>query len=437
MTRTTLTGNRIRERRLMVGRKQADLAEAVGISSSYLNLIEHNRRKIGGKLIVALARELAVEPSALTEGAEAELLDILREAAVGHAGAARDLARLEEFVGRFPEWARLLADTQRRAGELERCVEVLSDRMTHDPFLSASLHEVISTVTAIRSTATILAETRDINPDWRERFHRNMAEESARLTESAGALVRYLDQAGSTEVSGSTPQEELDTWLQTQGFHVADLEGDDPPEITDVIRRTADAASAAAKQLMGQYLRRYREDASRMPLAAFAEAAEVNGPDPARLAAEFGVDLAAAFRRLAALPKALPGGAFGLAICDGSGTLTFRKPIDGFPLPHHSSACPLWPLYQALARPMSALRRKVEMGGRAPRAFVTYAICQPRQPLGFDTPPVHEATMLIVPGELARVELAEPPERIGPSCRICPRQVCAARREPSIMAEAF
>ena len=175
MTRTTLTGNRIRERRLMVGRKQADLAEAVGISSSYLNLIEHNRRKIGGKLIVALARELAVEPSALTEGAEAELLDILREAAVGHARAARDLARLEEFVGRFPEWARLLADTQRRAGELERCVEVLSDRMTHDPFLSASLHEVISTVTAIRSTATILAETRDINQDWRERFHRNMA----------------------------------------------------------------------------------------------------------------------------------------------------------------------------------------------------------------------------------------------------------------------
>ena len=46
--RTQLTGNRIRERRLVLGMKQADLAEAVGISASYLNLIEHNRRRIGG-----------------------------------------------------------------------------------------------------------------------------------------------------------------------------------------------------------------------------------------------------------------------------------------------------------------------------------------------------------------------------------------------------
>ena len=43
--------------------------------------------------------------------------------------------------------------------ELEHSVEVLSDRMTHDPFLSASLHEVLSTVTAIRSTAFFICRT--------------------------------------------------------------------------------------------------------------------------------------------------------------------------------------------------------------------------------------------------------------------------------------
>ncbi len=76
--------------------------------------------------------------------------------------------------------------------------------------------------TAIRSTATILAETRDIDPEWRDRFHRNMAEDSARLAEGAEALVRYLDEASSTDFSGSTPQEELDSWLREAGFHIPD-----------------------------------------------------------------------------------------------------------------------------------------------------------------------------------------------------------------------
>ncbi len=421
----------------MQGRKQADLARSVGISPSYLNLIEHNRRRIGGKLIMDIARELGVDASALTEGAEVELLNTLREAAVDHESAAEDLPRLEEFVGRFPGWARLLSDTRRRARELEHSVEVLSDRMTHDPFLSASLHEVISTVTAIRSTATILAETRDIDPEWRDRFHRNMAEESARLAESAEALVRYLDEASSTEFAGSTPQEELDGWLRSLGFHVADLERNLAPDPETLVRRSSGLTSAAARQMAEAYLRRYRQDVEHMPLAAFQEAARALAFDPAALAVRFGVDLGAVFRRMAALPTEMVGGEIGLVVCDGSGTLTFRKPVEGFPLPRYSAACPLWPLYSALSRPMAPVRNRVEMGGRSPRSFVCYAVCQPSQPGGFDGPQVIEAAMLILPEELAVLQVAEAPREVGTSCRICPRGACAARREPSIMAEAF
>ncbi|MGB8622908.1 MAG: helix-turn-helix transcriptional regulator, partial [Paracoccaceae bacterium] len=70
MAQSTLVGTRIRERRLVLGRRQADLAREVGISPAYLNLIEHNRRRIGGKLLVDLARKLDVDASALSEGAE-------------------------------------------------------------------------------------------------------------------------------------------------------------------------------------------------------------------------------------------------------------------------------------------------------------------------------------------------------------------------------
>lgn len=62
MPRSALTGTRIRERRSLEGLKQADLARDVGISPSYLNLIEHNRRRIGGKLLVDLARALGLNP---------------------------------------------------------------------------------------------------------------------------------------------------------------------------------------------------------------------------------------------------------------------------------------------------------------------------------------------------------------------------------------
>ena len=49
MARTALTGTRVRERRLRIGMKQADLARAAGISPAYLNLIEHNRRRVGAE----------------------------------------------------------------------------------------------------------------------------------------------------------------------------------------------------------------------------------------------------------------------------------------------------------------------------------------------------------------------------------------------------
>ena len=102
MARDTLTGSRIRERRSVAGLRQAELARRVGISASYLNLIEHNRRRIGGKLLLDIAAVLDVEPSMLTEGAEAALLMALREAA-----AATDAATCERGgSGQQGRWRR-------------------------------------------------------------------------------------------------------------------------------------------------------------------------------------------------------------------------------------------------------------------------------------------------------------------------------------------
>jgi predicted transcriptional regulator/DNA-binding XRE family transcriptional regulator len=433
MPRSALTGTRMRERRLRIGMKQADLARAAGISPAYLNLIEHNRRRVSDALLIALAASLGIEAAALAEGAESALFEGLREAAAGADAAETppEIGRIEEFVGRFPGWAALVAERQARVGALERAVEALSERMTHDPFLSASLHEVLSAVTSVRSTAAILAESEEIDPAWRARFHGNIFEDSIRLSEAAQALVAYMDASHVSETGLSSPQEEVEAWLATGDYHLAPLERAHPPAPESLIAGVPELASGAARKLALQHIARYRADAVKLPLEAFVQAVAELGIDPAALAARFGVTPAPVFRRLAALPKDA-GPAVGLVTCDASGALTFRRALPDFPLPRHGAACPLWPLYEVLARPQSLIRVPVEMAGRVARRFVLHAFAETRHPGGYDGPPVTEAMMLMRAATAPRGEGERP---VGPSCRICPRGACAARREPSILAE--
>ncbi|GHE06285.1 hypothetical protein U879_07235 [Defluviimonas sp. 20V17] len=443
MPRQALAGSRIRERRTAAGLRQVDLARRVGISASYLNLIEHNRRNVGAALLRKIAEALKVDPAALTEGAGATLLAGLREAATSTVAAgtpahdAPELDRIEEFVGRFPGWAGLLARLQGRVGHLERSVEMLGDRLAHDPTLSAALHDILSAVTALRSTAAILAEDGEIEPEWRARFHANLEDESVRLAEGAGALVSYLDTPRRRELGAVPPQEAFEGWLEARGYHLVDCEGAACPDPEAL----APELPAAARRLAATYARRYSEDAAALPMPELLAALAEVGPDPGILAQRFGLPLPLVFRRLAALPPGRGDGAepdpgtpgrIGLVACDGSGALIFRKPAEGFVLPRFGSGCPLWPLYQALARPVTPIRVPLETVGRGQRRFHGYAYCQPSYPGGFGSPPVVEAWMLILPDDGPPTT---PAQAVGSSCRICARSACPARREPSILGD--
>jgi XRE family transcriptional regulator, fatty acid utilization regulator len=426
MPGTALTGSRIREQRVLQGLRQADVALRAGISASYLNLIEHNRRRVGGDVLARLAQALGLEAELLEAGAEAGLIEDLRAAvAAGVSGNVAELDRAEEFVGRFPGWAALLAAQHRRSAQLERAVEALNDRMTHDPHLSATLHDVLSALSSVRSTAGILAETEDIDAEWRARFHANLHSDAERLAAGAQALVAYLDRAGEPVEGIASPQEELEAWLDLWGWHLAEIEAGDAQALEGQI---LGLASAAARVLARAWVAQARRDAAALPLVAFRAALAELGPDPALLAQRFGVGMLPVFRRLAMLP----GLRFGLVICDGSGTMVFRKAIEGFALPRFGAACPLWPVYTALSRPMSAVAAVVETAGRVPQRFEVRAFCEVSHVGGFGGIELREAAMLIWPavgGEAAVIG-------VGSSCRICSRGGCAARREPSILSDS-
>lgn len=433
MTREALTGSRIRERRIILGFKQADLARQIGISASYLNLIEHNRRRIGGKLLIDIAGVLDVEVSALTEGAEAALIASLRDAALGANVPEPELQRAEEFAGRFPGWADALAASHRKITGLEQMVASLNDRLAHDPELAASVHEVLSTAAAIRSTASILAEDKDLAPQWRERFHANMDQDSRRLAASSKALVGFLDAETGEAATSSSPQEEVETFLVTHDFSFADIEtGKVKP--SDVIDGAPDLTSDIARRMAHGILGRVIDDSAGVAMARLQSRLKAVGPDPIALAAEFAVSVSCMMRRLASVPEL----GLGLVVSDRAGALLFRKAVPGFTIPRFGAACPLWPLFQVVSQPGHVISQRIQMPGRADAVFDCYAAAEPAGPVVLNTPPLIEATMLIVPVTGAEQDTRhETPQEMGASCRICPRRGCVGRREPSILSEGF
>ncbi len=100
--------------------------------------------------------------------------------------------------------------------------------------------------------------------------------------------------------------------------------------------------------------------------------------------------------------------------------------------PRFGPACALWPLYAALARPMIPLQQDLTLTGQDGRGFRSFSICEASFPTGFDGPELREAVMLVLPQEKAAKSDAQD---VGATCRICPKNACAARREMSIMAE--
>lgn len=420
MADTTGAGTRIRERRIQRGLRQAELAAAVGISPSYLNLIEHNRRRIGGKLLIRIAEQLQVETVFLSEGVQGVIIASLTEAGTSASLAPvqpPEMDRVDEFAGRFPGWAELVAAQSREIASLRHAVEVLNDRLSHDPFLSAALHEVISSVSSIRSSSSILVDSPDLEREWRDRFQRNIHEDSARLVEASQSLVAYLDQDVETTVSQATPQEELAEFLARADYAPS---ADTPPV----------QISEAGGDLVAEYLAQAATDRAHLPESTLAEALR-QSDDPVVLASLLSVPLPVLFRRLAFRPVAPGATNFGYVCVDGAGALLLKKPIDGFQLPSLGGACPLWPVFAALSQPMVPLRMEIAQHGADRTGLMAYAVAAPVGAGGLDAAPRFQAHMLLRPTKVAA------PRKVGVNCRICPARDCGARRERAIVSDSY
>ncbi len=252
--RASLIGATLRERRRSLGITQAALAAQVGISASYLNLIESDKRSIGGALLKRIADGLGLALAAIDGAAErrlvADLAELCGEPLL--ADLQLDPERTQALAGRHREWARALIRLHRAWIDRGQAVHALSDRLHQDPFLSDAVHKLLTQATAIRSSAQILQAGEGLDAARRERFTAIVDHESAGLAEVARSLAAFFDRdaAGTRSV---TPAEEVDDFLVDHDNHFAELEQAAADFRADAALGGSSACSEAA---LAEHLRR-------------------------------------------------------------------------------------------------------------------------------------------------------------------------------------
>ena len=362
----SLVGTRIRERRKLKKISQCGLAEQVGISASYLNLIEHNQRGIGGKTLLAIARALELKPGDLTEGADLGLINRIKKAAGNNRGSHSEIVRIEEFIGRFPGFANLISALFEQQEVLQQNLQALSDKISNDPFFAEAMHLMLTTITTIHSTADILNSFQDIPEEQKAKFLENLLVESHRLSKTAEDILNHFDRSQKA-FDHATDDYEIETFLDQNDFYIKDIETKHTSP--GILVKELDF-SENERERSFKILSHYADMAEKLPIRKFLNQARRVNFDPLKLATVFGNPLSLIFMRLAHVPASAEAPNFGIMECDGSGAVLYRKKLSTFSFPRFSSACPLWPVYRALGQPQQPICAMITM--HKGERFLTY-----------------------------------------------------------------
>lgn len=225
MQRAPLIGHRIRTIRRDNGHTQVALAKTAGISAAYLNLIEHNRRAIGGATLLRLAEALEVAPSELTGSEENRILADLDELSSDPLFSDTPLQRndLTTILGVAPNAANAMVTLYRAYRSAAEQIDLLSERLSHDPYLSHAAHSVVSHITSIRSFAEILEDNEDLSLEQRNKFTNSLSKASSRLSDAASEVFEFLE-SRHTARQDASPADEVDDLIYDYGNYFPSLE---------------------------------------------------------------------------------------------------------------------------------------------------------------------------------------------------------------------
>ncbi|MET3793871.1 helix-turn-helix domain-containing protein [Aquamicrobium terrae] len=452
-------GPRIRRIRNAKGLTQTAMAEGLGISPSYLNLIERNQRPLTVQLILRLASVYKVEPEELQAEAggsiaalremfadpllagelpgEQELVEVA-EAAPNAAAAMIKLYRAyREQAERLSDLNELLAREGRGTAlsgarlPMDEVHEVFERRPNHYPALEEEAEAFIRLLEpgddlygALKGwlkrehgiTVRVLPVA--TMPNWRRRYDRH----SQRLFLSE--RLSPFDQL--REVA-------MEAGLMRMSVTVA-------AEIA-ALKLSSDEARRLARFELG----RYAAHALMMPYQAFLAAAQRARCDVDVLRSRFSVSFEQAANRLTMLQRQGSAGVpFFMLEVDNAGH-PFRKAGSvGFPHSRFGGGCPKLAVHAAFTQPGQIFVEAVEMPDGA--EFLTVARTLEGPQGAFNERPRRTALLIgcdiaykdeVVYGAAlagrgpgASGSVAVTP--VGPACRLCERPGCLSRAAPPV-----
>ena len=437
-----LIGRTVRRLRTEQNLSQQALAARLGISPSYLNLIEHDQRNVTASLVIKLAEMLRVDLAALSGAQERELETGLREAFSDPLLGADPIPDGElEAVASNPNAARGILSLYRAwrvANEDASGLALPSGRRILLPNEEARdvFHERGNYFAELESAAETVA--RALNTTPAETNHaiaerlRHLHGVSVRVGPMEDALRRYEPETRTLTLSEQLPRE-------SRGFHMAFqiilLEARDMVEA--LLARIAPSTPEAAS-LIRIGLLNYAAAALLMPYPAFLEAARLLRHDVDALAARFCVSFEQACHRLSTLQK--PGARgipFFFLRLDPAGNVSKRFSAGGFPFARYGGSCPRWVVHAAFATPGTLRVQVAQLTDGA--TFLCFARCieGPAAAWG-EPPPTHVIAMGCDVGHASEVvyadglNLEQAAVGIGLSCRLCDRQHCRSRAFPPL-----
>ena len=444
--RRLFVGDKLRAIRTARGIKQADMAERLGISVSYLSQLEHDDRPLTPALMERLARDFPLNWEGLEEDAATRRFAALREAAADPIFAnplsAEQIARLAEQQPVVADQFIALHAAYRRTGQR---LEIVDEALANEQDDGARLpweqtrdwfHNAGNYVDTLDRAAERLAERMNGNGSspTTEALEKYLREElTVSLGYGASDVLRDYDVTmGHLVIDQSQP---IETRRFQLAHQLAALALKD--EIAIVIEH-AELKTAAARQLLFIGLCNYTAGALLMPYTTFRQAALDVRHDIDRLRAIFGVSFEQACHRLSTLQRpGTRGIPFFFCRVDMAGNITKRHSATRLQFARFGGACPLWIVHEAVAIPDRILVQSAEMpdgvryvsmakglvkpSGRYDRAPRRYAVA-----LGCEAAYAHDfiyADAMVVDDERS----ATP---IGVSCRLCPRADCDQRAFP-------
>ena len=437
-------GGRIKRLRRQKSVSQAQLAEALEISASYLNLIEHNRRRITVPLLFRVAGYFGVEPGELAESDDARLAgdlmemfgdDIFADADLTNTDI-RDLATHHPAVGRavlklFDQMRHLQAPKSASAEPLATGHNVVTEAVSD--FLQENANYFPTLEAAAERVRRDIDNASDSFEAGLKTYLFNVFGIETRLASLPNGVVRRLEDGGRLLLVSDTlePESELFTLAQ----HLALLVGDDP--IGALIEQSTlpqPDSIGLARNVLASYL----AAALVMPYEPFFGACRDTRYDIERLGRRFRMSVEQVCHRMTTLQRpGLSGIPLHLVRTDIAGNISKRFSLSGIHIPRHSGACPRWNVYSAFLNPgqISVQLSQMPDGQRyfcIAKAITKggYAHNAPRRhiAIGLGCHVTHAAGMIYADG----VDLSAPAGAvpIGVGCRICPRRECGQRAHP-------